>query len=274
MREGPLTYHYVDNSARGLPIRHLLAHANADFTTKNYDWATSHKDLEDKSNYLFPKWFQDKQKLCVKNPFVLLPYLETEDGEIVSSTVGIMRYLGEGFNYATGEDGKVNVKDHIVRNALDQAHSLREGFFKAMLNGKQAIENYADPNGFGGPWSILKAFEMQLEQILTSSGKTGTKTYLFSPIKVSIVDLYLTANISALLRWHTKILTNFPNLKIWYDFMLENENLAREIELEKKEPFFGHQDGFDLFEQQMNLVGKSGYAAIVWGVPGKMDPMY
>ena len=56
--------------------------------------------------------------------------------------------------------------------------------------------------------------------------------------------------------------------------MLENENLAREIELEKKEPFFGHQDGFDLFEQQMNLVGKSGYAAIVWGVPGKMDPMY
>ena len=82
MREGPLTYHYVDNSARGLPIRHLLAHANADFTTKNYDWATSHKDLEDKSNYLFPKWFQDKQKIvCQKTPFVLVTLLRKQKME-------------------------------------------------------------------------------------------------------------------------------------------------------------------------------------------------
>ena len=65
-------------------------------------------------------------------------------------------------------------------------------------------------------------------------------------------------------RWHSKLLDNYKNLQAWVGIMTENEGLKAEIEKEKNESYFGDEGNMALF----------GLKGILWGVPGKMDPMY
>ena len=91
-----------------------------------------------------------------------------------------------------------------------------------------------------------------------------TYKYLFTNDKPSIADFCLLATICAMERWHSKLLDNYKNLQAWVGIMTENEGLKAEIEKEKNEAFFGDEGNMAQF----------GLSGIMWGVPGKMDPMY
>jgi len=261
------TYTYVDISGRGLPARHLLAHAKSNAIQKNMIWGTSHLDPNvDMTNHVMKVWFPMKEKLQEKNPFLFMPFIETENGEIISSTLGILCYLGKRYGYLTGYDEKF---DYKIQNALDHAQELREGFFKAIMFGESVIALYADKDGFLGPWKNLKTFELQLTQ---QNKKNNTeKTYLFDQNKLSTADFYVFSTISIMKKWHKSLLKDLPELQKWYDFMLENEDLARQVEQEKDQPIFGHQDGFKAMAEIRTMPGLKN---IVWGVPGKLEPMF
>ena len=46
---------------------------------------------------------------------------------------------------------------------------------------------------------------------------------------------------------------------------MDNEGLRKEIEIEKSESVFPHESNVKILH---------GIEEMVWGVPGKMDPMY
>ena len=253
-----LTYTYADISGRGIPARHLLAHAKADYIEESYNYKNSHKNNENSTNpkgHLIKNWPNDKEILQKSNPFVLLPYLKTEENKIISSTLGIMVYLGKRFGYLTSDD------DFEILNAFDQAHELREGFIKCVSN-ENLHALYVDEECYIGPWRNLAVFELKLEQ-------NKTCKYLFSNTTLSITDFYLFSTLTMMFKWHKNVLKNYPNLKIWYENMLGEEGLAEQVEKEKDEPIGGHQDGYDELAVRYKIpMAKDG---LFWGVPGKME---
>jgi len=132
-----MQYIYIDNSARGLAPRHLLAFSGAkDYVEKNYGWskpASSYPNA-DAEHYLLAKWpgeNGDKAELCKKNPFTLLPYIITEKGEIISSNSGIMTYLGLRYGFKTGvEAGQLDTQ---ILAAIEKLQEFREGWLIKMI---------------------------------------------------------------------------------------------------------------------------------------------
>jgi len=260
-----LTYCYADISGRGIAPRHLLAHAKADYLDISYDYKISHKTENYDpvaNNHLLAKWPADKQNLQKSNPFVLLPYVKTEEDKIISSTIGVMSYLGKRFGYLTGED------DFEVYNAFDQAHELREGFLKSVAS-PMMHGIYSDPEGYVGPWRNLATFELKLTQ---NGGQNGeSKKYLFSDTKLSIADFYLFSTISMMFKWHKNILGNYPKLAEWYAILLAEDGLAQQVEKEKDQPILGNQDGYTEMGAKFKIPGMDN---MFWGTPGKMEAKF
>ena len=72
---GKLIYTYLDISARGLPARHLLAHAKSNAVQKNFIAAISHKDPKvDMSNHSMTAWLplRVQSAPCLEKRFFLV----------------------------------------------------------------------------------------------------------------------------------------------------------------------------------------------------------
>jgi len=250
-----MQYTYLDNAGRGLAPRHLLAFAGAnDWVEKNYGWADVAATYPtDKSplGFMAPAWGKDKPELMKKNPFTLLPYIITEKGEVISSNSGCLTYLGLRYGFKTGvEAGQLDTQ---ILAAIEKMQDFREGFLKKVIAGtKEEIDSYAQ-SGFQG---TLKFFE---DICANSSCK-----YLFTDAKPSVADFSFFSTLSVMMKWHSKLLADFPSLQKWVDTMLMNEGLKKEVEKEKSEALFGHPENMAMF----------GLKDIVWGTPGKMDAMY
>jgi len=260
MASKQISYHFLNLSGRGLPVRHLLAMANYDYVEKSYDCLNPVDNCPDPDNHLLNRWKNDKPELQKTNPFVLLPYLITEEGQVISSTQGMMIYLGKRFGYLTGLDD-TNPNYEII-NAFDQAQELREGFIFA-FNDEDHHNLYANQDGYVGPWRNMKTFENKL-------ATTGLK-YLFSDDQISITDIYVFSTLSMMRKWHSKLLENYPMLDKWYTAMLENEGLKAQVEKEKTQPILAHQSIYDMWKKEMNYPMSN---SIVWGTPQKMEPKF
>lgn len=245
----PDTYQYINNYGRGLAPRHLLAHAGIDYKHEKFEWRTSINDPDvDKPNHLLTQWPAVKPELQKSNPFALLPYVVTENGVIISSTSAILVYLGRKAKYLTGYDKTYDAPRfcYKLQAALDLSQDTRESFIRALFAGKESTERFASKEASSGPgpWTNLGVFEMQLTQQIDNCKRVkasgAERTYMFDHTTPSIVDCYMFSNIFIMKQWHSQLLADYPKLQAWYDFMLENEGLAKEVNesLERKEAFF------------------------------------
>lgn len=260
--EGKLTYVYIDNAARGVAPRHLLAYTDAtDYAIKYYGWSkpASAYPNKDASDPLLSKWPAHKGELMKKNPFTLLPYMITEKGEVISSNSGIMTYLGLRYGFKTGvEAGQLDTQ---ILAAIEKLQELRENWMiKCLTGGQKGNDELADQSArFGTPWPTLKFFDD-----IAAANKTSNCKFLFTNAKPSIADFSLFSTIFMMKKWHSKLMDNYPNLQAWCQVMMENEGLKKLVESEKDDAIFGDVENMAAF----------GLTGIVWGVPGKMDPLY
>ena len=281
------TYNYIDISGRGLAAKHLLAYVGApeeDYEVKSLGWRhpITHDAPGYAENHLLRKWPSDKKSWSDNNPFILLPYITTEDGDVISSNAGVMTWLGLRYGVVTGmEAGKF---DHRILAGLEMAQELREGFVNVFLFGTQMgkegeegkvdyeaarrlILKYGDKSKPSqiGPWGKLATFERQLQLQLRKGKSTASNSkFLFTEDRPSIVDFTLFSTLSIMRKWHSKLLEGYEELERWYQAMLVNPGLRERVEAEREEPFFGAAENFE-------ALGSDCY---IWGVTGVMEPMF
>lgn len=233
-------------------LRYLLDHSNTDWQEIDV-WKESGAFRTNKAEYI--KKFN--------NNFLITPFLvdENNDNLLVTSTLPILIYLGEKYDYL----GKNALDKYQILAANDKLNDLRENFVKTLfMPAKKAFAENGPAENFTKKMlpGALKPFADQL--------KDGKTKFLFYNDKLTTADFYLFYLMQIFFNWKPDLLEGNEDLRFlqdWYDAMLNDPKIKETYEKEEPKtllcagnikPYIKTVFGLDVSDDQMDTL-------IAWG---------
>merc|ERR1712071_43190 len=156
-------------------------------------------------------------------PLVNLPCLKLEDGQIISCTTAIVRYLARKYKLM----GKDDNQEVMVDMCLDVLHDFTDAWFKAVMMNKTES---APVQMFNQTYGVR--FLSPLEAVLAKNGP------YFCGDEITVADVSFLSTATNVIRWKPTFLEEFPNLKALYELLLAHSELGTQAK--KRRRYAGH----------------------------------
>merc|ERR1719219_17669 len=235
-------------------VRFILDYAGVEFDEQHQDFTNA------------KGWHLEKKvELAKAYPFINLPYLKFEDGQILSCQAAIVAHLARKYDlYGDGSDQVIQ----NIQMAQDVMSDMFTAFFQNVMPNPKGHEKWNMYNQMLGAKFLAP---------LEANAKNQAGTYLCGTETITVADLHFLNSISLLEKWKPAILDEFPTLKAVYAKLLETPKLAARKAIEDKLPVtiqYKNLAGMQVGESKNHPMIQKRLGSLPelhWGCEGRME---